>query len=134
MIKVEQKKRPAPSPKVAPGSGKKAKQATPANKSGVIYISCFISLMFTFSMECQYTKLGRSLTPFIFSSGDKKGPATPFAKQNGKPAFNGNNKPKTQSPKSGGQFSGNKSNNKYVQQTPQSPVPLSYTAPLSGND
>ncbi|XP_055834557.1 histone deacetylase HDT2-like isoform X2 [Solanum dulcamara] len=45
-------------------------------------------------------------------SGDKKGPATPFAKQNGKPAFNGNNKPKTQSPKSGGQFSGNKSNNK----------------------
>lgn len=45
-------------------------------------------------------------------SGGKKGPATPFAKQNGKPAFNGNNKPKTQSPKSGGQFSGNKSNNK----------------------
>lgn len=76
--KVEQKKRPAPSPKVAPGSGKKAKQATPDNKSG-----------------------------------GKKGPATPFAKQNGKPAFNGNNnKPKAQSPKSGGQFSGNKSNNK----------------------
>lgn len=42
--KVEQKKRPAPSPKVAPGSGKKAKQATPDNKSGrlYIYISCFI--------------------------------------------------------------------------------------------
>lgn len=76
--KVEQKKRPAPSPKVAPGSGKKAKQATPDNKSG-----------------------------------GKKGPATPFAKQNGKPAFNSNNnKPKAQSPKSGGQFSGNKSNNK----------------------
>lgn len=74
---VEQKKRPAPSPKVAPGSGKKAKQATPDNKSG-----------------------------------GKKGPATPFAKQNGgKPAFNGNNNNK-QSPKSGGQFSGNKSNNK----------------------
>lgn len=70
--KVEQKKRPAPSPKVAPGSGKKAKQATPENKSG----------------------------------------GKPFAKQNGKPAANGNNKQKTQSPKSGGQFSGNKSNNK----------------------
>lgn len=70
--KVEQKKRPAPSPKVAPGSGKKAKQATPQNKSG----------------------------------------GKPFAKQNGKPAANGNNKQKTQSPKSGGQFSGNKSNNK----------------------
>lgn len=70
--KVEQKKRPAPSPKVAPGSGKKAKQSTPENKSG----------------------------------------GKPFAKQNGKPAANGNNKQKTQSPKSGGQFSGNKSNNK----------------------
>ncbi|KAK4358622.1 hypothetical protein RND71_020851 [Anisodus tanguticus] len=73
--KVEQKKRPAPSPKVAPGSGKKAKQATPDK------------------------------------SGGKKGPSTPFAKQNGKPASNGNNnKSKAQSPKSGGQFSGNKSN------------------------
>lgn len=77
--KVEQKKRPAPSPKVAPGSGKKAKQATPDNKSG-----------------------------------GKKGPATPFSKQNGKPAFNGNNnKQKAQSPKSGGQFSGNKSNKNF---------------------
>lgn len=77
--KVEQKKRPAPSPKVAPGSGKKAKQATPDNKSG-----------------------------------GKKGPAMPFSKQNGKPSFNGNNnKQKAQSPKSGGQFSGNKSNKNF---------------------
>lgn len=73
--KIEQKKRPAPSPKAAPGPGKKAKQATPDK------------------------------------TGGKKGPATPFAKQNGKPAANGNNKSKAQSPKSGGQFSG-KSNNK----------------------
>lgn len=57
-MKVEQKKRPAPSPKVAPGSGKKAKQATPDNKSGSIHFPCFISLMFTFSMECQYASFG----------------------------------------------------------------------------
>nr|ABA46789.1 unknown [Solanum tuberosum] len=56
-------------------------------------------------------KKAKQVTPDN-KSGGKKGPATPFAKQNGKPAFNGNNKTKNQSPKSGGQFSGNKSNNK----------------------
>lgn len=65
-------------------------------------------------MKCYYTTF---VVDILFFSGGKKGPATPSAKQNGKPAFNGNNKPKTQSPKSGGQFSGNKSNNKYVQTT-----------------